>query len=279
MPLKSIVAKLDDVNEAQRAFYRAGTAEEGLEGKFILDVDASDGFTLENVDGLKRALATERSEHGAAKRSLKAFEGIDPEKAKTAIAKIDELGDIDPKKDVDRLVEEKIQARVTQINERHETEKTSLSKRIEARDALLRQTLVQDAALQAISAEKGDPDLLLPHVLPKIKLDLAEGDDGKLTTKIHVLDEKGNTRIGDSQGNDMTIGQLVGDMKKHEKFSRLFEGSGHQGSGDNNPPRKPGGEGDKKLSQMSRKEKSAVINDIGLQEFQSRLRAEADASA
>lgn len=279
MAIKAIIAKLEDANENVRSLYRAGTAEEGAEGKFVLDVEAADGFNLENVSGLKTALSAERSTTGQLRGQLKAFEGLDPEKARAAIAKVEELGTLDPKKDVDRLVEEKVQAQLGQITERHNGELETERKAREKREALLRTTLVKDAALNAIIAEKGDPDLLLPHVLPAIKLDLEEQDD-KLVPKIRILDAAGNVRIGDSAGGNMTIEQLVGEMKKHEKFSRLFEGSGHQGTGAEQD-RKPKGSDvtGKKLSQLSRKEKSNLINEIGLQEFQQRVAAESRESA
>lgn len=277
MPIKSVLQKLEDAPENIRSLYRAGTADEGAEGKFVLDVEPTDGFGLENVNGLRNALSAERSETQRLKGLTKAFEGLDPVKAKEAIQKIEELGTLDPKKDVDRLVEEKVQAQLAQVNERHTSEKTSLTKRIEARDGLLRQTLVHDAALKAIAAEKGDPDLLLPHVLPAIQLDLEEDEEkGVITPRTKVVDAKGNVRIGDNMGNGMSIDQLVGEMKKHEKFSRLFDGSGHTGTGDT-PPRKPTTGNGVKLSQLSRKDKSKLIDEIGLDEFQTRVRQESAA--
>ena len=277
MAIKAIVAKLEDAAENVRSLYRAGTADEGLEDKFVLDVEASDGFNLENVEGLKTALSSERTEHGKTKAKVKAFEGIDPVKAKEAIAKIEELGTLDPKKDVDRLVDEKVKAQLDQVNERHQNELTARDKKIEGRDALLRQTLVHDAALKAIVAEKGDPDLLLPHILPRIQLELDEDDTGKIVPKTKVLDASGNVRIGDSQGNPMKIEGLVGELKKHEKFSKLFEGSGHSGTGEEPPQRRSNGGGGhegKKLSQLSRKDKSKLIGEIGLAAFNERVRQE-----
>ena len=277
MAIKAIVAKLEDAAENVRSLYRAGTADEGLEDKFVLDVEASDGFNLENVEGLKTALSSERTEHGKTKAKVKDFEGIDPVKAKEAIAKIEELGTLDPKKDVDRLVDEKVKAQLDQVNERHQNELTARDKKIEGRDALLRQTLVHDAALKAIVAEKGDPDLLLPHILPRIQLELDEDDTGKIVPKTKVLDASGNVRIGDSQGNPMKIEGLVGELKKHEKFSKLFEGSGHSGTGEEPPQRRSNGGGGhegKKLSQLSRKDKSKLIGEIGLAAFNERVRQE-----
>lgn len=281
MAIKAIIAKLEDAAENVRSLYRAGTAEEGAEGKFVLDVDPADGFGLENVEGLKTALSAERTEHGRTKQKVKAFEGIDPEKAKAAIAKVDELGDLDPKKDVDRLVEEKVKAQLEQVNERHTAELAKKDKKIEGREALLRSTLVHDAALKAIVAEKGDPDLLLPHVLPSVKLDLDEDEEaGTITPKVKVLDASGNVRIGDSQGNPMKIEGLVGELKKHDKFSKLFEGDGVEGTGDGGEQRRRGtgggggGGGDRKLSTMSRKDKSKLIGEIGLEAFNERVRQE-----
>jgi hypothetical protein len=277
--LKAIIAKLEDANENVRSLYRAGTAEEGTEGKFVLDVEPADGFTLENVDGLKSALSAERTAHGQAKAKVKAFDGLDPEVARAAIAKVEELKDLDPKKDVDRIVEEKVGAQLTQLNDRHQSELTALNKRIARRDALLKKTLVEDQALKAIVAEKGDPDLLLPHVLPSIQLELEDDDEAdRIQPKVKVLDAAGNVRIGDSAGNPMKIEGLVGELKKHDKFSRLFEGDGVEGTGDGDGGgdrhRRNSDHGGKKLSQLSRKDKAKLIGEIGLEKFQERVQQE-----
>jgi hypothetical protein len=46
-----------------------------------------------------------------------------------------------------------------------------------------------------------------------------------------VVDGKGNPRIGDAQGNPMTIKQLVDELKQDPDFARNFEGSGSSGGG------------------------------------------------
>jgi hypothetical protein len=270
--LKSVIDSLDAVDEGFRSHYKAGTAEQGLDGKFILDVEAFNGFGLENVDGLKNALSSERTALAAEKARTKAFEGLDPVAAKDAVAKIKELGTLDPKKDVDRLVEEKLNAQLTQLNDRHTSEKTQLEKKIEARDGLLKSTFQREAAVKEIAAAKGDVDLLLPHVLPSVAFELEEGEDGSLTPKTKVIDEKGNTRIGDSQGGSMTIAQRVAEMKNSEKFARLFDGSGHSGSGDRQTTTPSGG--GKKIATMSRKEKAALIGELGQAKYNERVNAE-----
>lgn len=273
--LKSIIDKLEDVNEGFRGEYRPGTADEGLEGKFVLSVEGRDGWGLENVTGLRNALSTERTALNAERNKVKAFEGIDPVKAKEALAKIEELGTLDPKKDVDRLVEEKVQAQLGQLNERHKGEITALEGRLGMRDALLTDTFKTKAAVEAIAEAKGDVELLLPHVLPSISFDLEEAD-GKLVPKTKVVDASGNVRIGDSQGGNMTIKQRVEEMKTSDKFSRLFDGSGHQGSGDQRERSGGGGGGGqgKKIATMSRREKAALIGEIGQQAYNERANQE-----
>lgn len=273
--LKSIIDKLEDVNEGFRGEYRPGTADEGLEGKFVLSVEGRDGWGLENVNGLRTALSTERTALQNEKAKTRAFEGIDPEKAREAIAKIAELGTLDPKKDVDRLVEEKVQAQIGQLNDRHKTELDGLTSRLGMRDALLTDTFKTKAAVEAIAEAKGDVELLLPHVLPSISFDLEEAD-GKLVPKTKVVDDAGNVRIGDSQGGNMTIKQRVEEMKNSDKFSRLFDGSGHSGTGDDGKPKGGGGGGStgKKIASMTRKEKAALIGEIGQQAYNERVNQE-----
>jgi len=273
--LKSIIDKLEDVTEGFRGEYRPGTAEEGLEGKFVLSVEGRDGWGLENVNGLRTALSTERTALNAEKAKNKSFEGIDPVKAREALAKVEELGTLDPKKDVDRLVEEKVQAQIGQLNERHNGEKQTLENRLKMRDALLTDTFKTKAAIEAIAEAKGDAELLLPHVLPSIAFDLEEAD-GQLVPKTKVVDAAGNVRIGDSQGGNMTIKQRIEEMKNHEKFSKLFDGSGHSGTGDHGNRGNGGGGGDtgKKIASMSRKEKSELIGKIGQEAYNERANQE-----
>lgn len=273
---KAIIAKLEDVSEVLRGEYRPGTEAEGLNGKFVLNVEGQDGWVLENVNGLKTALSSERTALQTEKAKTAAFEGIDPVKAKDAIAKVAELGTLDPKKDVDRLVQEKVDAQLGQLNDRHNGEKKALETRLSRRDALIEDTFKTRTAIEAIAAQKGDVELLLPHVLPSIAFDLEETDD-KVVPKVKIIDDNGNTRIGDSAGANMTIEQRVGELKTHEKFSRLFEGSGHQGTGDQQQ-RTPSGTGSgKKISQMSRKEKASLIGELGQADYNKRVNEERSA--
>lgn len=81
MALKAVLDTLDGVDEAHKALYVQA------DGKFRLDVEG--GFkTSEEISGLTSALGKERSSREAAERAAKAFEGLDPEKAREALEKL-----------------------------------------------------------------------------------------------------------------------------------------------------------------------------------------------
>ena len=285
MALKAILDNLDNVPEALKSEYKAGTAGSPTEGKFVLDVENVGGFALEDVSGLKTALGTERTLHGQTKDRVKAFEGIDPQAAKDAIAKVAEFGQLDPKKDVDRLVEEKLNAQLGQIRDQHNGDLSKKDGAIKARDELIEGTFRREAAIKALAESKGDVDLLLPHVLPHVKFELEEVDDNgrtKLVPKTKIVDGQGNVRIGRDM-NNMSLSELVTEMKSSDKFGRLFEGSGHEGTGDRKTTTTGGGQtGGKKIADMSRKEKAALIGELGQAKYNERAneeRAAAQASA
>lgn len=278
--LKAIIDSLDSIPEALRAEYKAGTAEAGTEGKFVLDVEGVGGFQLENVDGLKTALSSERTAHNQTKEKVKAFGDLDPKTAKDAVTKIQELGTLDPKKDVDRLVEEKLNAQLGQIRDQHNGDLSKKDASIKARDALLKNTFQQEAVVKALAAAKGDVDLLLPHVLPHVAFDLEETEqDGQvsLAPRIRVVDGQGNTRIGKNLQN-MGLEELADEFKKNDKYARLFEGSGNDGTGDRRPAG-GGGSAGKKIAEMTRKEKSALINELGQAGFNERANQERQAAS
>ena len=46
-----------------------------------------------------------------------------------------------------------------------------------------------------------------------------------------VIDDNGHPRVGDSEGNNMTLPQFVESMKQDPDFAQNFEGSGSSGGG------------------------------------------------
>lgn len=263
--IKAVIGKLEDVAEGLRDLYSE------QDGRFVLQVQASDGFSLEDVTGLKNGLAHEKEERRKLSERVKAFEGIEPEAAKAALAKVKALGDIDPTKEADRLASEKFEALKGQLVTKHEAELSKvtgesafLAKKVEA---LLVDSVAQAAILGDGKKAKGDPTLLLPHVKAKLRV----RRDGEAFV-VDVLDEKGNPRVADAKGTPMTIEQLVDEMRESDVFGRAFEGTGASGGGAGGGDRRPGGgggAGPKHIKDFPTPEaKAAWIKEHGFAEFQ-----------
>lgn len=104
----------------------------------------------------------------------------------------------------------------------------------------LQKYLVTTAAVQAVAAHKGVPDLLLPHIQSKTKV-IKDGED----YVVRVIDDAGDPR-GNGSGGFMTVEDLVKELKASPTFGRAFEseapsGNGAKpGSGTGKPPAKQG---------------------------------------
>ena len=225
--LKAIVDSLDGVAEGLRTNYRAGTKEEGLEGKFVLSVEGQDGWALENISGLKTALGRERTRADTAEGKIKKFGDLDPDAARTAIGRVAELEAIDPKKEADKIAQVKIDAATRQLVEKHNQEMQGLKDRESKLRSTVQTLTIDNVAIKALEAHKGNVDLLLPHVQRQVRL--KEADDGTFSQE--VIDAEGNPRIGDAKGAPMTVDQLVEEMSKSDKFAQGFAGSGNSGAG------------------------------------------------
>lgn len=221
MALKATVNTLNDVPETLREHY----AEK--DGKFILSVESVGGVSLEDVGGLRTALSKERESRQTADKTLKAWEGLDPEDTRDRLAKYDELSKLDPSKEADRIVTERVKAWGEKEGKRLTAEIETRDQKIGKLEGAYRKVTVTQAATQAISEAKGRVKPLLPHVESVTRV--RETADGSYA--VEVLDAAGNVRIGDSQGNPLTIAQLIAEMKDNDDFSPLFEGHNAGGSG------------------------------------------------
>lgn len=258
MSLKAVVETIDAVPEAMRGLYAEN------DGKFILQVEPVDGFALEDVSGLKSTLGKEMTRRKALEKDVLKFKDIDPDKAREALAKLEELGNIDPTKEADKIANTKFEAAKAQLLERHNGELQTRDGKIGKLTKTVENLLIDQAATAALADAKGSVDLLLPHVQRHTRV--RENDDG--TFAVEVVDKAGNARIGNGKGDPMTIKELVQEMRQSDAFGRAFEGSGQSGGG--TPPGgggggKPGGRITSKadLNKLSRKERADWIDANG----------------
>lgn len=192
-------------------------------GSRTLKVDSVDGLVLENVDGLKSALNTERANVSERDRRLKAFEGLDPEAARTAISKIEELGD---NADISKKVDAAISAQRESWQKKYNETESQYQTRISNLEGQLQKVLVQDRLTQAIAKNEGDPELLMPHIAPRVRGKKLE--DG--TFAVEVLDANGNPDMN-ADATPKQLGQLVEEYRSNERFGFGFKGTGSAGSG------------------------------------------------
>lgn len=227
MAIRAILPSLDQAPEALREHYTE------REGKFVLNVEAVDGYALEDVTGLKSALGAERTKREQLERDVVKYKDIDPDKARSALAKLAELGDLDPTKEADKIANTRFEAAKSQLLEKHQAEVGQRDERIGMLTSTLDDLLRRQRATAALAAAKGNVDLLLPHVLSATR---TVEKDGKFA--VEVIDGAGNIRIGDGKGTPMDLDALVSEMRSSPTFKAAFEGEGHGGGGkkpDGNP--------------------------------------------
>jgi len=200
---------------------------EPIHGLFKLIVDPVHGLELEDVASLKTTVGAARTEAD----TLKAELGRSKALVETHSARVTELEKIDPEIESDRLAEQKAESTVRQMKEQHQAVLVTEQEKSNKLQAGLERALIRSEAIAAIAELKGAPDLLLSTIMAQCRLKETPLDGGETEYSAVVLDEARNTRIGDANGKDMTIAQLVGEMKASDKYARAFDGTQESGGG------------------------------------------------
>ncbi len=149
MTLKTVISKLEDVDEALRGLYRE--ADNG----FILDLEGMDdhpdvkGMKIVMEDQKKKTKA-EQAKNKEAQKALEAFKDLDPEAAREALLKIQELED---KGRMDKGEFEQLLAeRITEATEK--VERAMTAKLTEAQTVNDILTKERDGSVSALSRFK-----------------------------------------------------------------------------------------------------------------------------
>jgi len=232
--LAPVIDSIDAVPEGVRDFYVPG--EGASAGKFVLDTDvdahpATGGLKAKNQQLLRDAkAATDRA---------KLFEGLDPEAARAALA-------AQQKAEEERLrTTGDAESRIKAVTEEHRKEREKLEAQLKERDAFIESSTCETAARDALLAEgdEGTAELLTPHVLRQVK-PLKDDKTGKW--RAIVVDKNGNTRYN-TAGDEMSIKELVVEMRANDKYKGAFPAPAASGTGARVTERKAG-VGDVKLT-------------------------------
>lgn len=248
MPLKARLTADEHkaLAEGLRGFYR----EEG--GAFLLDAEG-----VEDVSGLKRTLEDKKADVVKLRAKIeelqKQFDGLDPEKARTALAELDKL------RDKQLMDEGKVEELITKRTDRLRadadakvaaltTRNAELEQTIKARDAKLSEVLIDSAIAQRApgmgvkAAAMPVLTLIAKQGLPtgKVPRWVVEGDQPV------PKDMNGTVVIGKDARTPMSLDEWFGVLKS--EVADLFEPS----EGANVSARGGGGAGGGRFS-MSRK--------------------------
>ncbi|GAG81152.1 unnamed protein product, partial [marine sediment metagenome] len=125
------------------------------------------------------------------------------------------------------IADRKMQVKMDELVKQNTEKVESLENDLTDSQDQLQDAVVNSRIIKAISDEKGNVDLLIPHVRKNVKM--IKDTHGRWMPE--VINEKGDPRIGDSQGTPMTIPQLVQEMKTKETFAGAFPGANTSGTG------------------------------------------------
>lgn len=220
MALKALLTKEE---HAKLADALKGEYQAQSDGTYLLAIEGVNGYSLENVTGLKASLSEEREKAKKLEARMTALADLDPDKARDAISKVEKMSKWTP----EEKVQEQIKAHVAQIEAKYQAELKAKSDREGKLDSAVRR-LVVDSEVQRVLAGKGSAKLLLPAIRDRIRVDEKDGDFRPV-----VLDEKGNPRITMKSGSSdpMGIEEFVMGLKTDPELAHAFYGSGHSGTG------------------------------------------------
>lgn len=216
--------ELETMEDVYRMLYKE------VDGVYYLKVKpvsvGKSHYALEDVAGLKSALGKEKANARSFKDKLDLFEDIDPEAARDALTKIEEMTDWKPEK----KVQEQIDAIKAQLEGKHKKEASKWDEEKSFFMNQLRKALIEAEATAAVAkhgVKKGFINLMKEKAMTEALLE--KNDKGDYT--VRVKGEDGTPRISMNSEGYMTIDELMGSYSTLDEYSGAFDGSGATGSG------------------------------------------------
>jgi len=238
MALKARLASIDGLPESIAAEYKQ------VDGAFVLDVEADGTLELVDTSELKSTITKTRKERDDATKLLKRIpEGISIDDLLTAQSKLADLGDLDELATLDEKLAErekqlqtKFENDAKRIEEKFQGDLATVNKHNETLTQQLHGEIVQGKAMKAITSNGGVPELLLPVVTNSVRV-VKDEESGQMVAK--VFDAKGQVRLSPKSGSsaDMSIDELVLEMRDDKVYARAFDGDNAGGGGTKSPGR------------------------------------------
>lgn len=214
MKIKSVYAKKDEIPEGKEDLFIE------QDGKWVLDTDVDEH---PQVQGLKSAYGKEQERRKTMGVRLKAFEalGHEPDDLEKVIEMAENAaGGKKGANDLAAWKEQTVKAHKAQVDK--------LTAGIQKRDAVLGQILGENELRKEMGADALSMTALLAIAKPLVKVDFDE-ESGQAA--VAVIDEKGQKRVANGQGQAFTIKDLVTELKANPDLKALWKGTDSRGSG------------------------------------------------
>jgi hypothetical protein len=223
MALKPFAESADEIPEGLRDHYA-----EGDDGKLYLQVEQVGGWALEDVSGLKSTLTKKKAALEKIQKQAESYEGLDPEKAREALAKLDEINSWTPDEKVNEKIRAEVEAVRAKLLKDLDTEKAGRNEVETALSELLIDNQVR--SLMGGEALGGEPEIVLPYVRSRTRV--VRDENGVRRVQVLREDRQGPVHTKKSgSADEMDLSEFLGELKDHEKWSRAFNGTGASGSG------------------------------------------------
>jgi hypothetical protein len=235
----SVDARLTEEQHASLDDGLKGHYRKDSDGSFVLDVNAVGGLELTDASGLKSALGKEKAnakELSAKYKTLSESVGdLNLDEARDALVKLAEMGDLDGSEKLQaelaaakELLEKKFADDLGKKQAGWEKQAGDFKTKIGSLEGKLRDEMISAKALQAITAQGGNPKLLLPLINQRCRV---EEEDGEYV--VRVYDEAGNQMFTSQSGKSdpMDLPEFVTELAKSEDFAPAFKGANASGSG------------------------------------------------
>lgn len=237
--LKALLSK-EDVEKLPTDVQAHYVKPEQDDGLYALGVTPVNGVEVANTVNLKKSLESERSLRGKAEKDLKTLTervgDMDIDASRDAVAKLAEYDGMDPEgkmKTAQAEFEKTLTAKFEKSHKglvaKHETELKTSADKLDVVTKQLQAQLIASAALKALAAHKGTPELMLPIVERAVTM--KQQEDGTFVAVVH--DSEGIERISPNPQSQarMTVEELVAELHADKKYAGGFEGTGASGTG------------------------------------------------
>lgn len=227
MALKPFYTDESDVPEPLRDHYIADDT-----GRHTLVVDAVDGYSLENVSGLKSTLGKLKERATTAETDLKAYRTLerDPDEITAALDELENLkASTNSQSESERITQLQAELEKTRTAAKREREKeiAPVMERNRALTDQLKSVMIDNALTEAITQAGGSVPLLLRALKDEVRA--AESDSGGI--EVQIVDRDGTPRVTGADLKPMGFAELVAEKRADEQFAPAFGANGHSGGG------------------------------------------------